>query len=117
MAGAEWGNLTVVPTAWIALPKREGSKGSDNPDITDYYGYGDVKFLYRLDDNRTMSGTLRLSPNTGKGAIQLDYVHPIGRGVSSYVQLFHGYGQNLVDYNHEATSLGIGVMLTDWLGL
>lgn len=115
--GAEWGNLTVAPTMWIALPKREGSKESDNPDLTDYYGFGDVKFLYRLEQGKNVSGTLRLNPLTGKGAVQLDYVHPIGRGVSGYAQIFHGYGQNLIDYNHEATSFGFGVMLNDWLGL
>lgn len=117
MGGAEWGKLTVVPSVWISMPKREGSKESDNPDLTDYYGFGNVKFLYRFDDGKNIGGTVRLNPLTGKGAVQLDYVKPIGRGVSGYAQVFHGYGQNLIDYNHEATSFGVGVMLNDWMGL
>lgn len=119
MAGAEWGKLTVVPRVWARVLKEStgSTKVDDNPDITDYYGYGDVKFLYQLDRGRNVSGTVRLNPATGKGAMQLDYVHPLGRGASGYVQIFHGYGESLIDYNHENTTIGVGVMLNEWLGL
>lgn len=118
MAGMEWGNLTVMPRAWIRVAKdNTSSKPDDNPDILDYYGYGDVKFLYQLDKGVNVSGTARYNPKTGKGALQLDYVHPIGKGISGYVQLFQGYGQSIVDYNHESTTIGVGVMLNDWMGL
>lgn len=118
MAGAEWGKFTVMPRLWTRVLK-EGSdiKPDDNPDITDFYGYGDVRFMYQFDKGNNISGTLRYNPSTSKGAIQLDYVRPIGRGVSGYVQLFHGYGQSIIDYNHESTTVGVGVMLNDWMGL
>ncbi|MDO4251583.1 MAG: phospholipase A, partial [Moraxella sp.] len=57
------------------------------------------------------------NPKTKKGGMQLDYVKPLSRGVSGYVQLFHGYGQSLIDYNQESTAVGIGIMLNDWMGL
>lgn len=118
MAGAEWGKFTIMPRLWTRVLK-EGSdiKPDDNPDITDFYGYGDVRFMYQFDKGNNISGTLRYNPSTSKGAIQLDYVRPIGRGVSGYVQLFHGYGQSIIDYNHESTTVGVGVMLNDWMGL
>lgn len=118
MGGAEWGKLTVMPRVWQRVIKSNSSKPDDNPDILDYYGYGDVKFLYQLDKGKTISGLLRYNPKTNKGAVQLDYVRPIhNSGVSGYVQLFQGYGQSLVDYNHESTSIGVGIMLNDWMGL
>lgn len=117
MAGMEWGKLTVMPRLWGRILKEGGSKPDDNPDILDYYGYGDVKFLYQLDNHKNISGMARFNPKTGKGALQLDYVHPIGKGISGYVQVFQGYGQSLIDYNHESTSIGVGVMLNDWMGL
>lgn len=118
MAGMEWDRLTVMPRLWgrIAVGEDKG-KQNDNPDIIDYYGYGDVKFLYRLNKDANLSGTVRYNPFSNKGALQLDYVHSIGRGIGAYVQLFHGYGQSIVDYNHESTGIGMGVMLNDWMGL
>lgn len=118
MAGAEWGNFTVMPRLWARISKTSNSsRPNDNPDIVDYYGYGDMRFIYQFDKGNNISGTLRYNPKTSKGAVQLDYVRPIGRGVSGYVQLFHGYGQSIIDYNHESTTVGVGVMLNDWMGL
>lgn len=118
MAGMEWGNLTVMPRLWARILK-EGNhlQPDDNPDVLDYYGYGDVRFLYQLENKSNISGTARYNPKTGKGALQLDYVHPLGKGVSGYFQIFQGYGQSFIDYNHETTSFGIGLMLNDWMGL
>ncbi|MPY08022.1 phospholipase A [Moraxella catarrhalis] len=118
MAGMEWKNLTVMPRIWGRIFK-EGSdrQPDDNPDILDYYGYGDVRFLYQLENKSNISGTVRYNPRSGKGALQLDYVYPLGKGISGYVQIFQGYGQSLIDYNHEATSFGVGLMLNDWMGL
>ena len=118
MAGMEWGRLTVMSRLWGRILK-EGNdlQPDDNPDILDYYGYGDVRFLYQLQDNSNVSGTVRYNPKSGKGALQLDYVRPLGKGVSGYVQLFQGYGQSLIDYNHESTGIGFGLMLNDWMGL
>lgn len=118
MAGMEWGRLTVMPRLWGRILK-EGNdlQPDDNPDILDYYGYGDVRFLYQLQDDSNVSGTVRFNPKSGRGALQLDYVRPLGKGVSGYVQLFQGYGQSLIDYNHESTGIGFGLMLNDWMGL
>lgn len=115
--GAQWGNLTVMPRLWARLTKHDPNKPNDNPDISDYYGYGDVKFLYQLRKGNNISGLVRFNPMTGKGAVQLDYVHPLNHGISGFAQVFHGYGQSLIDYNYKTSSVGIGIMLTDWLGL
>lgn len=117
MGGAEWGKLTIMPRLWTRLNRKEGSKPEDNPDITDYYGHGDVRFLYQLDKGKNLSGMVRFNPSTKKGAVELNYAYPLHRGISGYLQIFHGYGQSLVDYNHEATSVGLGIVLNDWMGL
>lgn len=118
MAGMEWGKLTVMPRVWGRIAKgTDSSRPDDNPDIMDYYGYGDVRFLYTLQEGKHLSGTVRYNPASNKGALQLDYIHPLGKGVSGYVQVFQGYGQSLVDYNHESTAVGVGIMLNDWMGL
>lgn len=115
MAGAEWGKLSVVPRIWARV-NNESSSSEDNPDIEDYMGYGDVKFSYDLPDRQSLSGTLRYNPSTNKGAAQLDYIYPLTENVNGYVQLFQGYGESIIDYNHENTSIGFGIVLNDWKG-
>lgn len=115
MAGAEWGKLTIMPRLWAIFPEIE--KESDNPDIEDYMGYGDIRWLYNLGERNTVGGMLRYNPFENKGAIQIDYTQPITGGMKAYIQLFHGYGENIQDYNHLSTNIGVGVMFNDFLGL
>ena len=113
-AGAEWGNLTVLPRLWWRIPEAKGS--NDNPDISDYMGYGDVKLQYRFGDRQILGMLGRFNPKSGKGAVQLDYTFPVAGKLKGYVQYFNGYGNNLLDYNHHHNSIGIGEMLNDWDG-
>lgn len=115
MAGAEWGKLSVIPRLWARV-KNENADSDDNPDIEDFMGYGDVKFLYDLPDQQSLSGTLRYNPSTNKGAAQIDYIYPLSKNVNGFVQLFQGYGESIIDYNHENTSIGFGIVLNDWKG-
>ena len=115
MAGIEWGKLTVIPRLWLIA--NENSKDSDNPDIGDYMGYGDVRWLYPLNDQSTVGGVMRYNPSTNKGAIQVDYAYPLTGGMKAILQVFHGYGENIQDYNHKSTNIGIGIMFNDFKGL
>lgn len=115
MAGAEWGKFSIVPRLWTRI-KNEDSSSEDNPDIEDFMGYGDIKFLYDLPKQQSLSGTLRYNPKTNKGAAQIDYIYPLTRNVNGYVQLFQGYGESIIDYNHENTAIGFGIVLNDWKG-
>jgi phospholipase A1 len=115
MAGAEWGKLSVIPRLWARV-NNESSSSEDNPDIEDYMGYGDIKFLYDLPEQQSLSGTLRYNPSTNKGAAQIDYVYPLSKNVNGYIQLFQGYGESIIDYNYENTSIGFGIVLNDWKG-
>lgn len=116
MAGAEWGKLSIVPRIWARV-KNEDKSSEDNEDIEDFMGHGDVKFLYDLPNQQSVSGTLRYNPKTNKGAAQIDYSYPLSKNVNGYVQLFQGYGESIIDYNYENTAIGVGIVLTDWKGL
>lgn len=115
MAGTEWGKLTVIPRLWLIA--NENSKDSDNPDIGEYMGYGDVRWLYPLNDQSTVGGVMRYNPSSNKGAIQVDYAYPLTGGMKAILQVFHGYGENIQDYNHKSTNIGIGIMFNDFKGL
>ena len=115
--------------AWYRIPEPRGE--DDNPDIEHYLGYGDLLFFCRRGDSN-VSALLRnnLQVQNNRGSLQLDWSVPITRhpsldsvnGLSQiahelrfYVQFFTGYGETLIDYNHHQTTIGIGIMLTDWM--
>lgn len=115
MAGAEWGKFSIVPRVWARI-NNEDDSSEDNPDIEDFMGYGDVKFLYDLPNQQSLSGTVRYNPSTNKGSAQLDYIYPLSTNVNGYVQLFQGYGESIIDYNYENTAIGVGIVLNDFKG-
>jgi len=112
-AGFDRGDLAVVARAWTRV--RPGDYEDDNPDITDYLGYGQVTALYHWHENTfTLLGRGNL--NTGKGAAQFTWAsRPVLGPMRVYFQLFSGYGESLIDYDWNQTTVGLGVTLNDLL--
>ena len=109
--GAERDDLVLLARAWYRL--KESADSDDNPDITDYYGYGSLSATYKWrDQSFSLMGRGNLS--TGKGAIQATWMSQKLLGpLRAYVQLFSGYGESLIDYNWNQTTIGAGVALND----
>jgi len=112
-AGVERDDFAVIARAWTRV--RPGDYEDDNPDITDYLGYGQVTALYRWRDNTfTLMGRGNL--NTGKGAAQFSWTsRPVLGPMRVHFQLFSGYGESLIDYDWNQTTVGVGVTLNDLL--
>ena len=109
--GMERGNFALLIRPWIVID----DGGDDNPDITDYYGHGDITAIYKWRGNSfTLMG--RGNIDTKKGAAQFSWTSPPILGpLRGYVQAFTGYGENMIDYNWKQNSIGIGVTLNDLL--
>ena len=45
---------------------------------------------------------------------EADWGFPIANQFRGHVQVFHGYGESLIDYGHKATYVGLGISLLDW---
>jgi phospholipase A1 len=111
--GVERGDLVLYLRLWSRLS--EDADKDDNPDITDYYGWGELNALYRW-RGHSFSGSLRGNPGTGKGAAQLSWFTPPVLGpLRGYAQVFSGYGESMIDYNWRQTTVGIGIALSDGL--
>lgn len=111
--GFERQNFALSARVWHRI--KEDAAQDDNPDITDYLGYGELNALYRWRDHTfTLSGRGNLS--TSKGAGQFTWTSPRILGpFRGYVQVFSGYGESLIDYNWKQTTIGAGIALSSGL--
>jgi phospholipase A1 len=112
--GFERGDWTLMLRPWWRIP--ESRDDDNNPDIGDHVGRGEVTLL-RNWNSQTFGLTLRHSMrggNDSRGSARFSWSVPLDGKLRGYVELFHGYGESLIDYNHEATYLGVGVSLLDW---
>jgi phospholipase A1/A2 len=109
--GFERGNFLLLVRPWHRL--KEDPNDDNNPDINRYMGYGDVTAAYAWGRN-VFTLTTRLNTATGYGAAEGTWSFPIQQRLRAYVKLFTGYGETLIDYNWQQTSIGVGVQLADW---
>jgi phospholipase A1 len=105
---------------WYRMPEHEKTSvndamGDDNPHIEDYMGSFELRSFYNRGPH-TYGVMLRNNLQAeNRGAVQLDYTYPLGNQVRGYVQIFNGYGESLLDYNHSSSRFSLGILLTDWL--
>jgi len=108
-------NLYFALKPWWRLP--ESSADDNNPNIEKYLGNFEFYALTHW-QNQTfgimLRNNLRLDKNN-HGALQIDYTFPLRHQIRGYVQIFSGYGESLIDYNHEVSTIGVGVLLANWL--
>jgi phospholipase A1/A2 len=112
--GAERGPWTLELRPWLRI--KEGLAEDDNPDLSDYAGRGELRVQHAAGEHHFIA-QLRHSLRGGaasRGSAQLEWVFPITGVLHGHVQLFHGYGESLVDYNVRQTKFGIGVTIAGW---
>ncbi len=109
--GWEIDKLQIVLKPWIRLP--EDSKNDDNPDIDDYMGRAELDFNYasgKHDFQLVTRHSLRGGGNN-HASVRLDYSYRFIKNLKIHAQLFTGYGESLIDYNHNQTTFGLGLSL------
>lgn len=112
--GFERENWTVMLRPWWRIP--EGGTSDNNPNISNYMGRADMQII-REWNGQEFGLMLRHSLRGGSeshGAAQFTWAFPIVGNLRGYMELFKGYGESMIDYNHNATYLGIGLSLLDW---
>lgn len=112
-AGFDYGdNFALSLKPWYRLPEK--TKDDDNPHITDYLGNFEAVGSYRL-NTQMLSVLARSTFELKRGFMQFDWSFPLQGKLRGYVQLTTGYGESLIDYNHRQNTLGLGVLLADWM--
>jgi phospholipase A1 len=104
-------NVGFERDGWT-VPRRN----DDNPDISNYMGRGEVQIVHEW-RGQEFGMMLRHSLRGGSrnhGAARFSWSFPMAGNLRGYMEVFKGYGESLIDYNHNATYLGVGVSLLDW---
>jgi len=105
------GNLITALELWKRLPDNIDY----NPDLTDYLGYGQLKFMLPYEKHLFK---LRLQSNntTHKSSVEFTYSYPLPAREENdlffYIKSFNGYGESLIDYNHNVNKISIGVSIS-----
>jgi phospholipase A1 len=114
-AGFESGNWQVYIRPWLRLP--DEAKDDDNPDITEYIGKGDATVICASGSNiLSLTTSSNFSFNSHfRGYAELSWSRTIMGNLKGYLQITHGYGETLIDYNNRQTTVGLGISLVEWL--
>ena len=100
----------------------ESAADDNNPGIQNYIGRGELKVGWNVNRSNWMGLTARGSLNGhGKGSGRLEWMHTLGEGwmggksnLRLHAQVFSGYGDSLIDYNHKRTVFSLGFSLLDF---
>lgn len=101
---------------WYRLP--EDNEDDNNKDITDYLGHYELTASYRWNNNTfSIMSRNNLESGFSKGALEASWSFPLWnyKYLRGYIQGFTGYGQSLLDYDSNQTSVGVGLSVKDFI--
>ena len=97
---------------WYVL--RDGSYRKFNPDMADHMGYGIATAAYKLSRQVfTLQGHGFIEKRGRYKTGILSYSFPMTSQLNGFIQVFSGYGQSLIEYNHYTNGVGVGLLLND----
>ncbi|HAF87820.1 MAG: phospholipase [Legionellaceae bacterium] len=111
LSGTHW---LLNIRGWVPVA-RSASSDLHNPDIYHYLGYERTILSWKFHQLNTSFEVQNLASGFKRGYQKLTFSYPVTSSFSVYAQLFNGFGQSLIEYNHATTSAGIGISLNDWL--
>ncbi len=111
--GFEKKNLSVIYRYRHRL--KESYENDDNPDLVDYIGRNELALNW-FAGRSTWSLTWKTNfSDLSRGSTQFDFTYPVfannPNGLRWYFQLFSGYGETMLDYNHRQDRIGAGLTL------
>jgi len=112
--GLERRSTTLLFRPWWRIP--EASSRDDNPEIENFLGSGEFLIMHGIHRHLLtlqVGSSVLIDPFLG-GSVMGEWSYNVSGNLKLYLQVFHGYGESMVDCNHEQTMVGQGVTLLEW---
>ncbi len=107
-------NWIIGIKPWIIF--HDSTYEQQNPNMSTYLGYEEFLVAYKC-SNQVFSFESRNFFESGgrRSGNTLSWSFPLTVYIKGYVQVFSGYGQSLIEYNHRTNSVGVGIALSNWV--
>lgn len=100
--------LLVKISLWHEIIEKRSE--DDNPDLYKYLGYGELDLTYKYESHNY---SIKYIPGIEDQGFQLKASFPWKEGLRYYMQIDHGYGTSLLDYDNYSQRIGIGFIMSD----
>jgi phospholipase A1 len=110
-AAIEKNDWQIILKPWFRLTDRR----DENPNITNSLGRAEITVIWTVNEKNALYCLTNQPFNSiNYGNYQVNYIFRLAGNLKGLVQVFHGYGETLIDYNHRQTTLGFGVSFVEW---
>lgn len=107
-------NWIIGVKPWIIF--RDSTYERQNPDMSTYLGYEEFLVAYKYHNQVFSLGSRNFFESGGRrSGNTFSWSFPLTIYIKGYVQVFSGYGQSLIEYNHRTNSIGVGIAVSDWV--
>lgn len=110
---ASRGSIMVSVKPWYVF--HDNTYEKFNPDMTDYLGYVELLAAYKNEYVTVSASTYGYNLHNNHPSAVLSISAPITPAISVFLQVFSGYGQSLIEYNHRTNSAGVGFAFSNWV--
>lgn len=105
----------VAIKPWLIF-KNNNTYQRQNPDMQNFMGNGTILIGYKFHGQLISLETRNMIESGGRrSGNTLSWSFPITDYLKGYAQVFSGYGQSLIEYNHRTNSFGLGISMSDWV--
>ncbi len=109
----ERGRFVASAKTWYRLDESDAE--DDNPDIEEFMGRVELGAIYRGDRHSFAIGLKNNLSSENRSGVEFNWTFPLAQHLRGFVQIYSGYGENLLDMENYTNRVGIGIALTDWL--
>lgn len=111
---SEYDNFMVSIKPWYIIHDQATQKYNSN--IGDYLGYGELTIAYKYHNQvLSLQAHSLFEQHSRRITGEFTWSFPLTAFINAYVDVFSGYGQSLIEYDHRTNSAGIGISLSNWI--